>query len=45
VVKDVLRYPTLCVTRGDRLLAITEIKTIIPFNKWWRDAKDEEFQP
>lgn len=45
VVKDVLRNPTLCVTRGNKLLKITEIKTIIPFNKWWGNAKEEEFQP
>lgn len=45
VVKDALRYPTLCVTRGDKLLNITDIKTIIPFNKWSSEAKDEEFQP
>ena len=45
VIKDALRYPTLCVTRGDRLLTITEIKTIIPFSKWWSEAKDEEFRP
>lgn len=45
VVKDALRYPTLCVTRGDKLLAITEIKTIIPFNKWFNEAKYDEFQP
>jgi len=45
VVKDCLRYPTLCVTRGDKLLGITEIKTIIPFNKWSTEAKDDEYQP
>jgi len=45
VVRDALRNPTLCVTRGDRLLKITEIKTIIPFRKWWENAKEEEFQP
>jgi len=44
VVRDVLRNPTLCVTRGDKLLKITEIKTIIPFRKWWENAKEEEFQ-
>lgn len=45
VVKDALRYPTLCVTQGDKLLSITDIKMIIPFNKWSSEAKDEEFQP
>lgn len=45
IVRDALRNPTLCVTRGDRLLKITEIKTIIPFSKWWENAKEEEFQP
>ena len=45
VVRDALRNPTLCVTRGDRLLEITEIKTIIAFSKWWENAKEEEFQP
>ena len=45
VVRDALRNPTLCVTRGDKLLKITEIKTIIPFSKWWENAKEEEFQP
>jgi len=45
IVRDALRNPTLCVTRGDKLLKITEIKTIIPFNKWWENAKEEEFQP
>jgi len=45
VITDALRDPTLCVTRGDRLLKITQIKTIIPFSKWWENAKDEEFQP
>jgi len=45
VVKDALRYPSLCVTQGDKLLNITDIKTIIPFNKWSSEAKDEEFQP
>ena len=47
VVKDALRYPTLCVTRGDKLVNISETKAkiIIPFNKWWSSAKDEEFQP
>jgi len=45
VVRDALGDPTLCVTRGDRLLEITEIKTIIPFSKWWENAKEEEFQP
>jgi len=45
VVIDVLRRPTLCVTRADRLLKITDIRTIIPFSKWWENAKEEEFQP
>jgi hypothetical protein len=45
VVKDALRYPTLCVTRGDKLLEITDIKIIIPFNKWATQAKDEEYMP
>ncbi|RLE15090.1 hypothetical protein DRJ04_01090, partial [Candidatus Aerophobetes bacterium] len=45
VVKDALQNPTLCVTRGSKLLEITDIKTIIPFNKWWESAKEEEFQP
>ncbi|HCC69181.1 MAG TPA: hypothetical protein DEP99_04770, partial [Nitrospiraceae bacterium] len=45
VVKDALQHPTLCVTRGDKLLSITDIKTVIPFNKWSSKAIDEEFQP
>jgi len=45
VVRDALRNPTLSVTPGDRLLKITEIKTIIPFSKWWENAREEEFQP
>ena len=45
VVKDCLRYPSLSVTRGDKLLRITEIKTIIPFSKWSSEAKDDEYQP
>lgn len=45
VVKDALRYPTLCVTRGDKLLEITDIKIIIPFNKWSNQAQDEEYMP
>jgi hypothetical protein len=45
VIKDALRYPTLCVTRGDKLLSITDIKIIIPFNKWSSEAQEDEFQP
>ncbi|MBA7695073.1 hypothetical protein ES703_103694 [subsurface metagenome] len=45
VVKDALRTPTLCVTLGGKLLGITDIKTIIPFSKWWSSAKEEEFLP
>jgi hypothetical protein len=45
IIRDALRNPTLCVTRGDKLLKITDVKTIIPFSKWWENAKEEEFQP
>lgn len=45
VVKDALRYPTLCVTRGDKLLSITDINIIIPFSKWSSAAEEEEYQP
>lgn len=45
VVKDCLRYPTLCTTRGDKLLEITDMKIIIPFSKWSNEAKDDEYQP
>ena len=44
VVTDVLRNPVLHVTRGDKLLAVTQIKTLIPFRKWWQYAKEEEFR-
>jgi len=43
VVKDALKHPTLCVTRGDKLLDITDIKTIIPYNQW-NNSKDEIFE-
>jgi len=45
IIRDALRNPTLHVTRGDKLIKIPDIKTIIPFNKWWENAKEEEFQP
>jgi hypothetical protein len=44
VVMDALRNPYLCVTRGDKLLDITDTKIIIPYKKW-AHAKDDEFQP
>ncbi len=43
VVKDALKYPILCVTIGDKLLNIDDIKMTIPFDKWYSKAKDEEF--
>jgi len=43
VVKDALKHPTLCVTRGDKLLDITDIKIIIPYNQW-NNSKDEIFE-
>lgn len=45
VVKDALKYPTLCVSRGDRILEITDKKIIIPYSKWSTEAKDDEYQP
>ncbi len=45
VVRDSLRYPTLNVTRGDVLLKITDIKAIIPYSRWWTEAREDEFQP
>lgn len=45
VVRDALRYPTLSVTRGDRLAGIKGIKAIIPFAKWSGEAREEDFQP
>jgi len=45
VVRDVLRNPRLRITPGSKLLEITDIKIIIPFNKWWESAEEEEFQP
>ncbi len=44
IITDALRHPTLHVTRGDRLLTITQIRTVIPFRKWWENAKEEEFK-
>ncbi len=44
LVKDCLRYPTLCVTRGDKLFDITDTKIIIPFDKWFKEAKEDEYQ-
>ncbi|MBI4981086.1 DUF3883 domain-containing protein [Candidatus Woesearchaeota archaeon] len=44
VITDALRNPTLHVTRGDQLLMITQIRTVIPFRKWWDSAKEEEFK-
>ncbi len=44
VITDALRHPTLHVTRGDQLLTITQIRTVIPFRKWWDKAKEEEFK-
>lgn len=44
IITDALRHPTLHVTRGDRLLTITQIRTVIPFRKWWEKAKEEEFK-
>ncbi len=44
VVTDVLRNPVLHITRGDKLLAVTQIRTLIPFRKWWQYAKEEEFR-
>ena len=45
LVKDCLNYPTLCVTRGDKLIDITDTKIIIPFTKWRDEAKEDEYQP
>jgi len=45
VVIDAFRNPVLYVTRGDRLLDISDTKIIIPFNQWRDKAKDEEYQP
>ncbi|MFQ5980429.1 MAG: sacsin N-terminal ATP-binding-like domain-containing protein [Candidatus Heimdallarchaeota archaeon] len=45
VVRQALSNPSLCVTRGDKLLQITDIRTIIPFSKWWDNTKEEEFEP
>ena len=44
VVTDALRSPTLHVTRGDKLLNMTQFRTLIPFHKWWSGAKEEEFK-
>ncbi len=44
VISDVLRNPALHVTRGDKLLAVTQIRTVIPFHKWWNNAKEDEFK-
>jgi len=44
VITDALRNPTLHVARGDKLLTITQIRTVIPFRKWWENAKEEEFK-
>ena len=43
IVRDVLRNPTLCIIRGDKLMKIAEVKAIVPFKKWWENAKEEEF--
>jgi len=45
VVINAFRNPVLYVTRGGRLLDISDTKIIIPFNQWWAKAKDEEYQP
>ena len=45
LVKDALKYPTLCVNRGDKLFEITDTKIIIPFSKWSSEAKEDEYQP
>jgi hypothetical protein len=45
VVVDALRNPVLYVTRGDKLLDITDTKIIIPFTEWRDHAKEEEYQP
>jgi hypothetical protein len=45
VVRETLRNPTLSVTRGNRLLDISDVRTIIPFSKWWGTAKEEEYRP
>jgi Fe-S cluster biosynthesis and repair protein YggX len=45
VVKDALRNPILCVNKGKKILDISDVKTIIPFSKWWSSSKEEEFQP
>ena len=44
VITDALRNPTLYVTRGDQLLMVTQIRTVIHFRKWWDSAKEEEFK-
>ena len=44
VVTDALRSPTLHVTRGDKLLNMTQFRTVIPFRRWWSGAKEEEFK-
>lgn len=45
VVIDALRNPVLYVTRGDKLLDISDTKIIIPFAQWRDNAKEEEYQP
>ena len=45
IVRESLRNPALSVTRADKLLDISDVKAIIPFNKWWINAKEEEYRP
>ncbi len=45
LVKDCLKYPTLCVLRGDRLFEIPETEIAIPYDKWYKEAKEDEYQP
>ncbi len=45
LVKDAFKYPTLCVNRGDKLFEITDTKIIIPFSKWSKEAKEDEYRP
>jgi len=45
VVTDALRDPLLHTTQGNKLLEITDIKIMIPFNKWLNEAKGDEFKP
>ena len=45
LVKDAFKYPTLCANRGDKLFEITDTKIIIPFSKWSREAKEDEYRP